>query len=215
MKKTRFANILAIATVILLGTVLLLGPAASSADKNEGEKPEKKDEQAEKGRSAKPVSPFVQAMGGRAKASEVKVYSNETLSEMFGGASEEVVESPTVTPAGAPTPPVQPAVPEKSPLERMAEQKKAREDHRILLTAAEKAVTDAEQRVAELEKRALAARNPLLPRPAPPEDEEERAAWNSADGVGRAAQADQQLQSAREALAKAREDLATLQRSAP
>jgi hypothetical protein len=67
-------------------------------------------------------------------------------------------------------------------------------------------VSELEGRVRVLEQQALAARNPLLPRPAAPAGLEE--SWDRMSGAERAAAIDSRLAALREELAKARQDAA-------
>ena len=69
-------------------------------------------------------------------------------------------------------------------------------------------VDEARARVAELEKRLLAVRNPFLPRPQLPADEER--IWTTLDGAQRAARVEAQLEQARRDVEKAEADLAAL-----
>jgi len=71
---------------------------------------------------------------------------------------------------------------------------------------AEQRVAAASAQVAELEKRLLAIRNPLLPRPQLPPEEAQ--AWEGLDGIQRAGRVEGQLASAREELADAEAELA-------
>jgi hypothetical protein len=89
------------------------------------------------------------------------------------------------------------------------EDRKAREEaDRVRLAAAEKAVEDAKTRVAELESRLLAVKNPFLPRPALPP--EEAAAWEGLDGVARVKRVEEQLVAARGELERAERALAAI-----
>lgn len=122
----------------------------------------------------------------------------------------------------APTPaariePAQPAEPAKpvaiepappDPLQWMEDRKAREEADRVRLAAAEKAVEDAKTRVAELESRLLAVKNPFLPRPVLPP--EEAAAWEGLDGVGRAKRVEEQLVEARADLDRAEKALAAI-----
>lgn len=74
----------------------------------------------------------------------------------------------------------------------------------------EKRVTEAEAKIAELEKRRLAISNPFLPRPELPPDE--AAAWEGLDGVQRRERVDKQLEAARDELEAAQKDLEALDR---
>ncbi len=84
------------------------------------------------------------------------------------------------------------------------------ENLEIRIRAAERSVTDAQARVAELEDRLRAVHNPLLPRPSLPPEEEE--AWKGLDGVERAKRVEKQLEQARRDLSIAMEDLERLRR---
>lgn len=102
--------------------------------------------------------------------------------------------------ADAPAPP--------DPLQWMEDRKAREEAARVRLASAEQAVEDAKARVAELESRLLAVKNPFLPRPTLPP--EEAAAWEGLDGVARAKRVEEQLVEARAELDRAEKALAAL-----
>lgn len=118
--------------------------------------------------------------------------------------------------AAAPAPERPPAKPEAvssepappDPLQWMEDRKAREEAARVRLASAEKAVEDAKARVAELESRLLAVKNPFLPRPTLPP--EEAAAWEGLDGVARAKRVEEQLVEARAELDRAEKALAAL-----
>lgn len=111
---------------------------------------------------------------------------------------EAVVEAPPAAPAAT------------DPLQWMEDRQAREEAQRVRIAAAEKAVDDARARVAELENRLLAVKNPFLPRPVLPP--EEAAAWEGLDGAERAKRVETQLAEARSELERAEKALADLRR---
>lgn len=103
----------------------------------------------------------------------------------------------------------EPAAPAPAPPDpsQWLEDRQARDEAaRQRRAAAEKAVEDAKARVAELESRLLAVKNPFLPRPVLPP--EEAAAWEGLDGAARAKRVEEQLVEARAELDGAEKALA-------
>jgi len=158
-------------------------------------------------------SPYVQATA-RGGAQSGRVYTNDDLKKMFPGRPEDEKKLPaepaSAHPGGEPgdaAPPVPPAGVETA-LDQVLAQEAARGDQAQRIAAAEQAVTAAHDRVADLEKRRLAVQNPLMPPPKPPEKGEEQ--WKAQSGPERLAATEQELQTAREELAKAQSELDTL-----
>ncbi len=175
-------------------------------------------------------SPFMQAVAGEQGAAPAKVYSNTDLEQMFGGApsakKQEAPPAQGATPASEPSERVEPEseteaetarvpVPaeQKGAVDALLEREAARAEYAQSIADAELQVRQAQKRVSDLEQRQLAARNPLLPRPAAPEEGAEE--WQAMNGAQRAARADEELRSAREALTEAEQELARLRASRP
>jgi hypothetical protein len=166
------------------------------------------------------LSPFVRATGGKAAASSEKVYTNDDLERLRGaGPASSQAPSPSRdgeppadgaadTAEGSAKPPEA-----KSALDQLFECETLRQEHAQKVADAEQQVVAAKQRLADLERRLLAIKNPLLARPAAPEEGAEE--WNSADGQQRVQQTESQIQAARDEIAQAERDLAELQRSSP
>lgn len=155
------------------------------------------------------------ARSKKTKAEAVPLYTNEDLERMFGpsGASEaKKEETGRAEPSRAPGGGARPEGPEaarRDPLEAI-EQEQAREaDRSLRLAKAEREVAEAAARVKELEKRALAIRNPFLPRPELPPEEAE--AWKGLSNEQRLERTEAALAQARKKLEEARARLAALQ----
>ncbi len=138
--------------------------------------------------------PAAEAIGPR------PVPASEPVERGVVAPTPAVREEPAVPLAIAPAPP--------DPLQWMEDRKAREEADRVRLAAAEKAVEDAKTRVAELESRLLAVKNPFLPRPALPP--EEAAAWEGLDGVARVKRVEEQLVAARGELERAERALAAI-----
>lgn len=120
---------------------------------------------------------------------------------------------PEPVPAAPEAPPAAPAAAPPDPLKAIAVEEEVATRRATDLAAAEKDLAEKDARVAELEKRLLAVKNPFLPRPQLPPDEE--AAWKGLDGVGRAKRVEEQLVTARADAAAARAKVDALRRNAP
>lgn len=103
--------------------------------------------------------------------------------------------------------------PARDPLAALDEQRAAAAGRATAIAAAERDLAEKEALVVELDKRLLAVKNPLLPRPQLPPDEAE--AWKTLDGVGRMRRVESQLATARADVESARSKLDTLRRGAP
>jgi len=97
-------------------------------------------------------------------------------------------------------------------LQWLDERKAAQREHQKALAEAGAAVTDAEARVRELEERLRALRNPLLKRPAAPEDDPE---WAGRSTPERVAQTEAELEGARAELTRAQSELDRLRAAGP
>jgi hypothetical protein len=159
-------------------------------------------------------SPIAQATGGKAKGSTgSKVYGNDDLEKMFGPAEPARPEPETTSDgsADAPDASTPPATQEreKTALERMQVSKAEGEERATKVHEAEGRVTAARERVAKLEQRLLATKNPFLSRPAPPEEGEDGAeGWEKKDGRERVQTTQGEIEKAKQDLAKAERELA-------
>jgi hypothetical protein len=97
-------------------------------------------------------------------------------------------------------------------LQWLDERKAAQREHQKALAEAGAAVTDAEARVRELEERLRALRNPLLKRPAAPEDDPE---WAGRSTPERVAQTEAELEGARAEMTRAQSELDRLRAAGP
>ncbi len=155
------------------------------------------------------VSEFQRAAHGSRKVAPT-AFTNDDLERMFGPPTPESkgepvadpVETATATPEAA----SDVATPEKSPLDAMADQERARLQKERDLAAASAKVDELRKRVEDVEQRGRAVRNPLLPRPSVPKDQQ--GDWNQLGASDRAARTDAELAAAREELSKAEADLA-------
>jgi len=98
------------------------------------------------------------------------------------------------------------APPEPDALQQLSDGQAREAKHRTEVMAAQSKVDQAHERIAELEKRVLALRNPLLARPAPPEKEREE--WDRADNEKRVERSIADLEGARNDLTAAEQELA-------
>jgi len=156
------------------------------------------------------VNPLVQAArNNEKKDSGVTVYSNEDLQRLYGGGSLKTDEPETASGEG--TLPTTPTEPDYDPLKQMLEQQgQAKQRDKDIVEATAK-VSDAKQRITDLEKRILATKNPLLARPAPPEEGADE--WNAMSAPERVDRSKQDLEAARTQLAEAEAELDRLRRS--
>lgn len=154
------------------------------------------------------------ARSQRKKAQAVPLYTNEDLERMFGpsGASKQSEGEAKPQPSSAAREgarPEAPRVPRRDPLEAIEEEQAREADRGLRLAEAEREVAEAAARVKELEKRALAIRNPFLPRPELPPEEAE--AWKGLSNEQRLERTEAALAEARRKLEEARARLAALQ----
>lgn len=126
------------------------------------------------------------------------VISNETLERRFGPPDPESARPAPSRPA----PPARGKGPDVATMvEQHKETEKAAKDAK---QKREAAIAQARARIADLERRLLALRNPLLARPAAPEKNAED--WQELDTVERVKRFEKELQDARRALAEAQGD---------
>jgi len=162
------------------------------------------------GEKEETVNPIVQAArNNEKKGSDVKVYSNEDLQKLYGGGSLKTDEPETASGEG--TLPTTPTEPDYDQLKQMLEQQGKAKQRDKEIVEAETKVADARQRIADLEKRILATKNPLLARPAAPEEGADE--WNKMSAPERVDRSKQDLEAARTQLAEAEAELNRLRRS--
>jgi type IV secretory pathway VirB10-like protein len=156
-------------------------------------------------RAAAPPSPnptltAAAATPAPAPKSASTAFTNDDLRRMFG---EPVASKPAggeTTGAGSTS-----SSEGRSALEQMAKDKKAEAEKSDRVAQAEKNLSAAQQRVADLERRALAVRNPLLARPTV--SQEEHKDWDGADAAEHAKLTDADLKKAKEDVEQAKKDL--------
>jgi len=202
----------------VVGFVMILALVSFAATAGETQEPsaDRSDGGDQKTEEAQP-SPLVQATGGKADGKREKVYGNDDLEKMFGPAPARADgssvansdESATEKPKAA----ASAATAGDSALDQLFAGEARKREHAASIAAAETQVAEAKQRLADLEKRLLASRNPLLARPKPPEEGAEE--WNRADAAGRVEQTQAGIEAARKAVAEAQRELAALRSAAP
>jgi hypothetical protein len=163
--------------------------------------------------SGQSASPAMQAVAGKSGDADVEVYTNQDLQRMFGAARPS--NPPETAPPGSTPESSEPTEGTRAPqsaLEQVLGEEKLRQERQAEIPAAEQAVGDARERVKEMERRVLASKNPLLARPALPEDEQTAGEWAESGAAGRVSIAEQELDAARTALAKAEQALRDLRR---
>lgn len=183
--------------LLVTGAPLLAGDADPKSSKTDKPAAAKKSE-------------IAGATGGKASKQdsdeEVLVFTNADL--------KKVTPKPSATPEtpGTPVAGDRPLTVQRpaganaaDPLKWMQEQKAAAAQRQQQVKEAEATVVEAEQKLADLEKRLLALRNPFLARPEKPKDDE---TWNEADGQERVRRTDKALEDARTELADAQKALA-------
>lgn len=195
--------------LLSLALVAFLVPAAVAEE-------EKKEEQKATEEAAKPAKAEAESPADPAapekKRSEAEVFTNEDLERLFGGAEEETVPPPdgaapaegAVPPETRPQEPAQPA----DPLQWMQDRGDQAAERQQQIAGADAAVTAAKQKVADLEKRLLALRNPFMARPDIPDDEKDE--WDGQGTKERVDTTEEQLRLAREELQTAEQELARL-----
>ena len=177
--------------------VLLLGTVALSAAEPEERKAE---------------SPYARAVTKKADRSDadktVKVYTNDDLKSLEKSEADADVKAPLTNEDLPKAPLPRHAVPtdaarrkaQPSPQQRFARA----EDLERVRSAKQAELLLAEQKVEALELRLLQVHNPLLARPVVAE--EDRAAWEKLDGVGRSALTQKQLDEARAEVKRLRDE---------
>jgi hypothetical protein len=139
------------------------------------------------------------------EASTPRVYTNDDL-----GRLPPESPLPASTAAKKTAPPAEAGVEKAPDPVQVMENEEARKDARQLQIAeAQRAVAAAEARVRDLERRALAVKNPFLARPEIPD--EDRAAWDKMTAPERLKLTEDQLKAARDDLERAKARLDQLQ----
>jgi hypothetical protein len=209
---------------------------AALASAAAGEASDKGEDRA--GRETESASPYMRAVRDKEKAaasSERLVFSNDDLEQRYGPPPDPEPEPDESTgEAGEPVEQDAPAAGEEAAaheptegkagetegegeaaqaappdaLQQIAEEQAQASERREQISEAESKVQQARQRVQALERRVLALRNPLLARPAAPE--EEREAWDRADTRERVARSEGEIERARAELADAEQELTRL-----
>jgi hypothetical protein len=208
-----------IGCMCLVLTFAVASPAtAAQSDERDSESGSEKG--TEDTEESKPkVAPFAQATGGKGSTSPGKVYTNEDLARLSGSEPAPPSGAPasgasaSETDSGAEQTGASAPKEEKSALDQLFERQALREEHKQQVTKAADRVAAAKERIADLEKRALAVKNPFLARPEAPEEGAEE--WERGNGPQRLKQTEDQLEAARDELAEAERALAELQSSAP
>jgi hypothetical protein len=124
-------------------------------------------------------SPYSKVASGHppSKDAAVRVYTNADLEKMFGIVAAEDREPGAVAADAADdvasTKPAQ-AKPTEDPLVWLKKRQEAAAARSVALAEAEKEVTDARARLAEIEKQKMAVRNPYAARPKLSEEEQQR-----------------------------------------
>lgn len=168
--------------------------------------------------SSSPTAPSSQILKAARQPDKVpdgKVFTNEDLLKMFGNPEpvEPAVADEPPTQA-APSPPATevPASPgeskvvyeigpsENADASKVEDAGASKERKQI---EAEYKRIEARQRIDELEKKALAIKNPYLPRPTPPKEAKE--GWDQMDNVERLRAIEEELRKAREEAGEAEE----------
>lgn len=200
---------------LLLGAVavsLLFLPTAAVGGKDPAS--EKGTAESSEKATEKPTSDARQSK--RPLSAKVEVYTNEDLERLFAGETPETdeaepsgeVPAQAATPAqpGSPPQPGEAAPSITDPAAWLAARKAKAEERQRLIAEAQAKVDGLRARIADLEKRNLAARNPYLLRPEVPE--EDRKEWDGANGEQRVAATERQLADARRELRLAERELA-------
>jgi len=196
--------------------LVLLATGASWAATGGSDEPEAKPEKKEPATEKAPDSAILKAAREESADDDVIVFTNDDLDRFSTGRRAADEKPPSGQREPGPTPRTKPGEKPSDPLDWMKQQQEQEERRREAIAAAEQQVVDAEARVAEMEKRLLATKNPFLARPGPPEStdekraEEEAAEWDRMDGSERVSRSEQDLQQAREDLARARDERARL-----
>lgn len=136
---------------------------------------------------------------------ETLTFSNADLERRYGaGTSTKSTESGAKTSTDA----SDSVATGQAALDKMFADRASSKEKAVKISQAEAAVAAARARVAQLETKRLEVVNPLLPRPAPPEDPAEAERWKAMNGVERANATKAELDAARQALTEAEAALA-------
>lgn len=154
------------------------------------------------------------ASGNRAAKDDVKVYTNEDLKKRFGIAEEEDREAaakPDVKERGAGETVAQ----TNDPLAWLQQRRAAQQEQRLALDQAQKAIVAARERLANLKKQLLAARNPFAARPQLSKEEKQTRSEARETASERYQRTEKLVADAHEAVRAAEAELARLRSKRP
>jgi len=168
--------------VLTAGTLLLPVGAWSKAGADE---PPKKSTDRDTAETPKPKPTEADTRGGggapaRASGKDLPVViTNEWLESRYGGAEGPVsavsgIATPAGTAAGGDTGAGESV---EDPLAEIADEQARERTRNLLIARLDGSIAEAEAKIADLERRILAIRNPFLPRPAVPPDQ--AAEWDA------------------------------------
>ncbi len=123
---------------------------------------------------AETTSPYTRVATGRAPQKDAgKVYTNADLEKLVDSVGEEDREPPPAGTAGAPAEGSKKPDPKSDtdPLTWLQQRQSAQREHRKAVSEAQAAVNAARERLVNLERQLLAARNPFSARPQLSEEE--------------------------------------------
>ncbi|HKQ62868.1 MAG TPA: hypothetical protein VJS92_16365 [Candidatus Polarisedimenticolaceae bacterium] len=187
---------------VLLGAVTLIAAADKPAKKPESKPAEQQ------------MSPLdAAAKASRARTKKALAYGNEDLVRMYGEpkAEPEQAAAPVPAPPGAEGAKPATADPTADPLAWLEQRKAKQAERGTTVQQAQAEVTRLEQKVAGLEKRILAVKNPLLAPPQAPEDDD--GSWAKQGNGDRLKRSEDELAAARQELDAARQKLQQAQAS--
>lgn len=211
----RIAPSLAITAVFVLALCAWVPDAAAA----EEAKPDKDSSSAAKAAPSPAANAIVAAAGNRAAASEVVVVTNELLerryseapqadTDSYSNADLRPLETAADTETAGETPPPAPAPQVEDPLVWMQKREDEARQRQATIEQAESELAAARQRLAELEKQALAVANPFAARPRLTAEEMETRQTSGETAAQRHARTMEMVEQAREAVAAAEEQLA-------
>jgi len=162
------------------------------------------------------------ASGKPPQRGSVKVYTNADLAKMFPVVAEEDREKPATetktaegTPAETDTPAAPDAPAEPDPLTWLNQRQQAQREHQVAIERAQSALTTARSNLANLERQAMAARNPYSARPQLPDEEIEKRRQGGETAAQRNERTQGLVEKAREAVRAAEAEIARLQTQRP
>jgi hypothetical protein len=212
-----------VVAIFLLTLLIGVGPALAEGDQPEkkADKADKATEKAEEKAAESPIYKAAQeASTKKQKDDEAVVITNEDLERMMSGLTPEQrlqgvyqaerhIGDPAPAAAGKPAEatPGQGQQPDKKPqssLEWLDERNASAQESRVERVDAEKQVAELSAKVADLEKRLLALKNPLLPRRYSDRKDDEAEDWDEKDNLARVETTQKELDDARAELAAAK-----------